>query len=780
MPKPFISKRQKIILLGIGILFILWFFSLPKPLFKDPTSTVVTSRENVLLGARIADDGQWRFPQLDSVPKKFETCILTFEDRYFYQHFGFNPVSMTKALYENLTSDSRRGGSTITQQVIRLSRKNQRRTYLEKFIELVKATRLEARYSKAEILNLYATYAPFGGNVVGLETASWRYFGIPASQLTWAQSASLAILPNAPSLIFPGKNEDILLEKRNRLLKILFQQGELTKTEYDIALLEPLPLKPLPLPDVAPHLVERMRNEHPGKTVNTTVNLQLQNQLNQIAEDHYLKLKQNQIYNLAILVMDVNTKEVLGYVGNSPTTAEHQNSVDIITSNRSTGSILKPFLFASLLDDGLLLPNTLVEDIPTTINGYQPQNFNRDFQGAVPASQALARSLNIPAVRLLQDYGLDRFYNKLKQTPVQLSKDANHYGLTLILGGAESTLWDLTSAYAGLASTVNFYTESSSEYNTMEFSEAILTPLEDMDFGEISQQPNFADAGSIYKTLEALQEVNRPEGEENWTFYEDSQPIAWKTGTSYGFKDAWAIGVTPQYAIGVWTGNADGEGRAGLTGITTSAPILFDVMNILPSDNQFFSIPYDALTETKICTQSGYKAGLYCDDTTSELIPIKGDRTESCPFHKQIFLDKLKQFQVNSSCYDLAEMTSENRLVLPPIQSYYYSKTNPNYQSLPPFAKNCLSNEANRMAFIYPKGNDAIILPKDFDEKTNDVVFKIAHSNPDVTVFWYLDEQFIGETTTFHELSIQPKRGAYRLMVVDDEGFQVVKRIRIE
>lgn len=780
MPKPFISKRQKFILLGIGVLFILWFFSLPKPLFKDPTSTVVTSRENVLLGARIADDGQWRFPQLDSVPKKFETCILAFEDRYFYQHFGFNPVSMTKALYGNLTSDSRRGGSTITQQVIRLSRNNQRRTYLEKFIELIKATRLEARYSKAEILNLYATYAPFGGNVVGLETASWRYFGIPASQLTWAQSASLAILPNAPSLIFPGKNEDILLEKRNRLLKILFQQGELSQTEYDIALLEALPLKPLPLPDVTPHIVERMRNEHPGKTVNTTVNLQLQNQLNQIAEDHYLKLKQNQIHNLAILVMDVNTKEVLGYVGNSPTTAEHQNSVDIITSNRSTGSVLKPFLFASLLDDGLLLPNTLVEDVPTVINGYQPQNFNRDFQGAVPASEALARSLNIPAVRLLQDYGLDRFYNKLKQIPIQLSKDANHYGLTLILGGAESTLWDLTSAYAGLASTVNFYTESSSEYNTMEFSEAILTPLEDMDFGEISQQPNFADAGSIYKTLEALQEVNRPEGEENWTFYEDSQPIAWKTGTSYGFKDAWAIGVTPQYAIGVWTGNADGEGRAGLTGITTSAPILFDVLNILPSDNQFFSIPYDALTETEICTQSGYKAGLYCDYKTSELIPIKGDRTESCPFHKQIFLDKLKQFQVNSSCYDLAEITSENRLVLPPIQSYYYSKANPNYQSLPPFAENCLSNEANRMAFIYPKGNDAIILPKDFDEETNDVVFKIAHSNPDATVFWYLDETFIGETTTFHELSIQPKRGAYRLMVVDDEGFQVVKRIRIE
>lgn len=780
MPKPFISKRQKIVLSGIGVLFILWFFSLPKSLFKDPTSTVVTSRENVLLGARIADDGQWRFPQLDNVPKKFETCILAFEDRYFYQHFGFNPMSMTKALYENLTSDSRRGGSTITQQVIRLSRKNQRRTYLEKFIELIKATRLEAGHSKAEILNLYATYAPFGGNVVGLETASWRYFGIPASQLTWAQSASLAILPNAPSLIFPGKNEDILLEKRNRLLKILFQQGELSKTEYDIALLEPLPLKPLPLPDVAPHLVERMRNEHPGKTVNTTVNLQLQNQLNQIAEDHYLKLKQNQIHNLAILVMDVNTKEVLGYVGNSPTTPEHQNSVDIITSNRSTGSVLKPFLFASLLDDGLLLPNTLVEDIPTTINGYQPQNFNRDFQGAVPASQALARSLNIPAVRLLQDYGLDRFYNKLKQTPIQLSKDANHYGLTLILGGAESTLWDLTSAYAGLASTVNFYTESSSEYNTMEFSEAILTPLEDIDFGEISQQPNFADAGSIYKTLEALQEVNRPEGEENWTFYENSQPFAWKTGTSYGFKDAWAIGVTPQYGIGVWTGNADGEGRAGLTGITTSAPILFDVLNILPSDNQFFSIPYDALTETEICTQSGYKAGLYCNDTTSELIPIKGDRTESCPFHKQIFLDKLKQFQVNSSCYDLAEITSENRLVLPPIQSYYYSKANPNYQSLPPFAENCLSNEANRMAFIYPKGNDAIILPKDFDEETNDVVFKIAHSNPDATVFWYLDETFIGETTTFHELSIQPKRGAYRLMVVDDEGFQVVKRIRIE
>ncbi len=460
-----------------------------------------------MLGARIADDGQWRFPKMDSVPQRFEKCILYFEDEHFYWHPGFNPVSISKALWNNLTNDSRRGGSTITQQIIRLSRKNKSRTYFEKLIEIFQATRLEAGYKKKSILNLYASYAPFGGNVVGLETASWRYFGIPANDLSWGQSAALAVLPNAPSLIFPGKNEAILKKKRDALLLKLFQNEVIDETTYLLALDENLPGKPLPLPEIAPHLTEKIRQEHPGKRIETTIDFSLQQRVNNIVKEQNYMLAQNQIHNLAVLVLDVNTREVLAYVGNSLTTRDHNNFVDIIEKPRSTGSILKPFLFTSLLDAGEILPNTLVADIPTTVNGYTPENFDKKFNGAVPASVALSRSLNIPAVRMLRDFGFQRFYNVLKKTNQKaIDKPADYYGLSLILGGAESSLWDITNAYAGMASTLNFFNNSSSEYRKNEFVEPVyVKDYEEVSFGEIQQKPSVWNAGAIYETFEAME-----------------------------------------------------------------------------------------------------------------------------------------------------------------------------------------------------------------------------------------------------------------------------------
>lgn len=734
-----------------------------------------------MLGARIADDGQWRFPQMDSVPERFEKCILYFEDEHFYWHPGFNPVSISKALWNNLTSESRRGGSTITQQVIRLSRQNKGRTYFEKLIEIFQATRLEAGFKKKSILNLYSSYAPFGGNVVGLETASWRYFGIPASELSWGQSAALAVLPNAPSLIFPGKNEEILKQKRDALLLKLFKNEVIDETTYQLALDENLPGKPLPLPEFASHLTEKIRKEHPGKRIETTIDFSLQQKVNNIVREQNYMLAQNQIHNLAVLVLDVNTREVLAYVGNSPTTREHNNFVDIIEKPRSTGSILKPFLFTSLLDSGEILPNTLVADIPTSVNGYTPENFDKKFNGAVPASVALSRSLNIPAVRILRDFGFQRFYNILAKTNQKaINKPADYYGLSLILGGAESSLWDITKAYAGMASTLNFFNTSSSEYRKNEFMEPVyVKEHEEIDFGENQQKPSVWNAGAIYEAFEAMEKVNRPSGEENWEFFTSSQPLAWKTGTSYGFKDAWAVGVTPKYAIGVWVGNADGEGRPGLTGIQAAAPVLFDVLNVLPQSG-WFKIPYDELVEAEICTKSGHLAGLFCDEIKKEWIPKNGARTEACPYHQTIFLNASENLRVNSSCYPLSEMKQENWFALLPVMEYYYASLHPEYKVLPPFAPNCLQEGEKLMAFIYPKKNEAVLLPKNFDENVNEVIFKLAHRSPETTVFWYLDSKYIGKTETFHELAVSPKAGKYILTTTDQNGNELRQQIEIK
>ena len=764
-------KRHKIKFTIVVILFITYLFCLPKELFKNPTSTVISSSSNILLGAKIADDGQWRFPHNDSVPEKFKTCITLFEDEYFYKHPGFNPVSIFKALRENLKSNGiKRGGSTITQQVIRLSRKGQERTYLEKLKELILATRLEFREPKATILSYYASNAPFGGNVVGLDAASWRYFNRSPYELSWAESATLAVLPNAPSLIYPGKRQNRLLEKRNRLLKKLLNNGIIDRLTYDLSVAETLPQKPYMLPQIAPHLLQKIAQNHRGKFVKTSINKHLQEQVNHIVKTHYNKLSLNEIYNAAVLVLDVKTRKVLAYVGNTPTDKAHQNQVDIIDKPRSTGSVLKPFLYAAMLDSGDLLPNTLVADIPTQFGSYNPENFNNSYDGAVPASKALSRSLNVPAVRLLQQFGLDRFHHYLKQLELKdLKYSANHYGLSLALGGAESNLWDLCKSYAALSSTLNHFSETSSEYFSNEFCEPTFLAAEIIDFGKKTTDKTLFDAASIYLTYESLKEVNRPESDESWEFFDSSKQIAWKTGTSFGFRDAWAIGTTKDYVVGVWVGNADGEGRPGLVGVQTAAPILFDVFDVLPN-SEWFAKPFDEMQEVSICALSGYRASPDCDVVEEKYIQLSGLKTKPCPFHKLIHLDYGETYQVNSSCETVSNMVHKSWFVLPPLMAYYYKTKNPFYKPLPKFREDCLRDTSIAIEFIYPKANNTIFLPKDFDGETNDLILKIAHSKPETTVFWYVDETFVGSTTDIHELGIKPNSGKHLLTVVDAFG----------
>ncbi len=772
--------KHKIKVVITTVLLTVYILCLPKRLFIDPTATVITSNNNELIGALIASDGQWRFPHNDSVPKKFKTCILQFEDEYFYKHPGFNPVSIYKALRDNLKSGSvKRGGSTLTQQVIRLSRKGQKRTYFEKLKELVLATRLEFRASKNEILGYYSSNAPFGGNVVGLDAASWRYFNRNPKDLSWAESATLAVLPNAPSLIYPGKRQEHLLQKRNRLLKKLRDNAIIDTLTYELSIEEALPQKPYPLPQIAPHLLQRVGKTNKGEFVKTAIDKAFQEQVNHIVETHYDQLSQNEIYNAAVLVLDVHTRKVLAYVGNTPTDKAHQNQVDIIDKPRSTGSILKPFLYAAMLDSGDLLPNTLVPDVPTQFGNYNPENYDKTYAGAVPANRALAKSLNVPAVRMLQQFGLDRFHHYLKQLQLKdLKYSANHYGLSLALGGAESNLWDLCKTYAAMSSTLNHFSETSSEYFKNEFCDPILLADKKIDFGnKISEKPLF-DAASIYLTYESLKEVNRPESDESWEFFDSSKQIAWKTGTSFGFRDAWAIGTTKDYVVGVWVGNADGEGRPGLVGVQTAAPILFDVFDILPN-SEWFAKPFDEMQEVSICKISGYRASSDCDIIENTYIQNSGLKTKPCPYHKLVHLNQSETYQVNASCEDLSNIKHKSWFVLPSLMAHYYKTKNPFYKPLPKFREDCLGENSISIEFIYPKTNNTIFLPKDFDGETNDLILKIAHPKSESTVFWYIDEHFIGATKDIHELGVQPKKGKHLITVVDEFGNEAKRSIEI-
>ena len=742
---------------------LIWFaVCLRDPLFNTPTSTVIEDDQGRLVAAKIADDGQWRFPESDTIPKKFIESISYFEDEYFYYHPGFNPFSIARAFKQNILAGRVvSGASTITMQTIRLSRRGQPRNFFEKIIEIILAFRMELSYSKKEILNLYASHAPFGGNVVGLEAASWRYFGRKPNQLSWGEITTLAVLPNAPALIYPGKNQLALKIKRDRLLDKLYQKGVIDKETCDLAKSEALPDKPYAIPQIAKHLLDRVIKEgNKGKRIISTIDFSLQKKINKIVNEYHHVLSQNEIHNIAVLVLNVENGTVLSYVGNS--NCKRGNSgrdVDIITAPRSTGSILKPFLYAFMQQDGAILPQTLISDIPTQIAGYSPKNFNESFDGAVPANHALARSLNIPAVRMLRDYSIEKFYFNLKKLRLRnINKPANHYGLSIILGGAEASLWDLSNAYMGMSQTLN-------DANVFAFAEFVKGRNH---VKRLVDNPPF-EPGALWNTFEALSTLNRPLQETGWQDFQSSQKIAWKTGTSFGHRDAWSIGVTPKYVVGVWVGNADGEGRPGLTGTSTAAPILFKVFKHLPYKNWFQKPDWD-LTKATVCSQSGFLASEICDETEEISISKNGLKTEICPFHQIVNLDREKKFRVDSNCYSVAEMHLEPWFVLPPIQEWYFKRKNPFYKVLPPFQVGCNQEVFKNMDVIYPKDLTKIFIPRELDGSKGKIIFEIAHRNSATDIFWHLDNVYIGETKINHQIAIDPKPGKHKMTLVDDFG----------
>ena len=788
LPRPGrVPWRLLAFLLGIGVAaWCVMYGIVPRQLFPAPCSTLLYSAEGELLGARIAPDGQWRFPATDSLPDKFVDCLLTYEDKRFFYHPGIDPAAIFRAI--RLNGKAGRvvsGGSTLTMQLARIARGNQDRTFYEKTIEMCWALFLETTYSKQEILNLYASHAPFGGNVIGLETAAWRYFGRSASELSWAESATLAVLPNSPALIHPGRNRKQLKEKRDRLLASLQKKGILEETEYELACMEPLPEAPLPLPNDAPHLLERLAAEQPGQRIQTSVRQALQRQTQALVNRYAREYSSNHIYNLAAIVADVETGEVLAYAGNATYPADERrgNQVDIITSPRSTGSILKPFLYAGMLHDGLLLPSMLVSDVPLNINGFSPHNYNKTFYGAVPAHVAIERSLNVPLVRMLSQYNTGRFMSLLKSwgmTTLRFSEE--HYGASLILGGAEGTLWDLSGMYASMSRVLKHYRTYNGRYNPADihpltpFPAERKEPIRSLTDSRLTDKALLSSA-ALWYTFEAMSALNRPEEEADWQQFESMKRIAWKTGTSYGGRDAWAIGTTPRYVVGVWAGNASGEGRPGLTGVGNAAPVLFDLFSLLPG-GEWFDLPYDETLPMAICRNSGHKASPYCEQTDTLYMPLSGNNTGICPYHKLVHLSADGRYRVNSSCESVDRMISRPWFVLPPAQEYYYRNYHIDYIPLPPVKPGCGQDLNRQIELIYPEHNAILYLPKGFSGKSEKFIFKAAHARRDATIYWHLDESYLGETTDNHQISCSVSQGKHLLTLIDNEGNQ--KKIQFE
>lgn len=782
------KKSRKPALIILVALFIWWLFCLPKPLFKAPLATELLSSEGELLSARIAADGQWRMPAADSISPKLITAVINYEDKTFRRHWGISARGFFRAVRDNWSAGRVvSGGSTITMQVARMARGNKARTLVQKMVEGLVATRLEAGYTKDEILRLWLANAPFGGNVVGAEAATRRYYGRSPAELSWAEAATLAVLPNSPALIHPGRSRDALQFKRDRLLDDLVLGGDLSSEEAALSKLEPLPEEPRPLPRGGEHLLERLRKTHGPGRYRSSLDGGLQAEVTALVRRHQSLLVGNQVHNTAAMVTEVSSGRVVAYVGNSPDLAPaFAPDVDIITSPRSPGSLLKPMLYALAQEDGKVTPHGLLPDVPTSFGKFQPANFYQNYDGAARADEALTRSLNIPFVYLLQDYGVPRFHAAMRGYGFrQISQPPDHYGLSLILGGGEITMEEINGWFLGMARQLRYFYDRQGQYQSADFDHPTLLDGEtNLPLAGLSQTPGAIGAGAGYLTLEALTELTRPDDTGAARRFSSRRRIAWKTGTSFGFRDAWAVGCTPAYVVSVWSGNADGEGREGLVGVRAAAPLLFNIFSALdersPDAPAWFEPPWDDMVKTPTCSVSGFLASPDCP-AEEGWMAAQSERGNACPYHLRIFTDPEQQNRVRQDCGP-TPATPQNWFLLPARQAHYYQHRHPDYRPLPPLHPACGADPAaasSPMEFIYPYKNGVLSPVKNWKGETEPIFFELAHQDKETAVFWHLDQEYLGKTKVFHSLSVEVKSGDHLLTVVDETGNRLERRFKV-
>ncbi len=513
------------------------------------------------------------------------------------------------------------------------------------------------------------------------------------------------------------------------------------------------------------------------KTFHTNLDYDLQTAVSKIAKRQGKTLAAAGIHNLSVVVIDNKAMHTVAYIGNQ-TTAENPlqygAAVDIAQKPRSTGSVLKPFLYALMLDSGEILPDTLIPDIPSSFQGFSPENYDREYRGAVPAREALSRSLNIPSVRMLRQYGVERFQDDLIALGMStLFRNPDEYGLSLILGGAEGTLFELTGIYAKLLKLAR-----DGNRENLNYENRVLLEENKKSEGQgvsVSQ-------GAAWLTLEALKEVVRPGHEKFWREFSDSQTVAWKTGTSYGLRDAWAIGSSGHYTVGVWSGNAGGEGVANLSGLNSAAPTLFDVFNVL-GYSHWPDKPEVSLRELKTCEQDGFLANGNCKNRIS-LAPVDSHFEKVSPFYQTVPLSEDGLHRVHGNCERVSNMHQKNWFVLPPVQEFYWIKHHSEYQSIPPWRKDCVPSLANYsddapMEIMYPLEGSKVYIPNELDGQKGKVIFRASHRNQSARVFWHIDDEYIDETQLYHDMAVDVPAGWHKLILVDNLGFRLERWFRV-
>ncbi len=750
--------KIQLILLSCFILPVLAFIilNLVFPLKVQPDySVIITSSDGKVIHAFLNNHEKWRMKtELSEITPALKTAIINKEDKYFYHHPGINPFAMMRALFNNIIERRKTSGaSTITMQVARMMQPKER-TVISKLIEIFRAFQLEWYYSKDEILQLYLNMVPYGSNIEGVKSASVIYFQQSPSHLSLAQIVTLAIIPNRPSSLGPGKNNEKIKTERNKWLEVFKRRNLFDAHTIADAESEPVEMTRHEVPRLIPHFALRLRQAFPTQAIiHTYIKSTIQQKTEQLCYNYIQRIKQRGIHNACVVVVDNQTKSIVAYLGSADMSDdENQGMVDGIKAIRSPGSTLKPFLYALAIDKGLITPKTVVADVAVNFSGYQPKNYDDKFRGNVTIEYSLANSLNIPAIKTLNDVGVKDFTAKLKQAGFKdLAKNENNLGLSVILGGCGVRLEELAGLFSSFATSGKYSPLHWAKEDTTHYEAQLCTP------------------SSSFIITDILSGLSRPDLPVQYQDNVHLPKIAWKTGTSYGHRDAWSIGYNKHYTIGVWVGNFVGTGVPELSGAEIATPLLFDLFNSIDynSANEWFAAPAE-IGIRYVCSESGLPANDFC---TNEVLDyyIQGiSPNQKCQHAKYVSVSPDEKISYCPACQPENGYVRKLYPNLSPEVIAFYEAGNIPYKKIPehnPLCKRVFYTNAPRISS--PSDGIEYILEK---KENQQIALSCQAENEVKKVYWYINDRFYKSAGANEKIFFIPPAGQVKVSCADDRG----------
>ena len=745
-------------ILAVLMLLDALVFPLPMTSLRKPSARFIYSREGHLLAAFAASDTYWRKPvALGDISPLLQGSVIACEDRWFYYHPGVNPISLFMAAIDNIKAGRVvRGGSTITMQVARMMEPKPR-TLASKLVEIARALQLEMHFSKGEILEFYFNLAPYGGNIEGVGAASYFYFAKTPLALTASEAALLTSIPNSPSVLRPDLNFEKSLRARDRVLGVMLMHKIISKGKYDEALSENIVARKHQPPFLAPHFTRDLAASiSAGPEIRSTLSLRIQAVCEGVIANHRSELAARGIANTAVVVLQNSTAEVLAMVGSADFLDKaKQGQVNGATAPRSPGSALKPFVYAMALDKALISPNKIIEDLPVYYSGYSPENYDRKYRGAVPAAEALRLSLNVPAVWACSKVGQREFCNLLRRGGIStLIRKDQDYGLPIILGSCEVSLLELATLYSALARQGRYVPYKLTQTQSTDDTTRLFSPE------------------ASYIISEILTELQRPDFPSSWEFSPDIPRVAWKTGTSYGRKDAWSMGYNPEFTVGVWAGNFTGEPSPDLVGADIAAPILFEIFEVITSgrDDAWFEMPQGVGTR-EVCAVSGMIPTGACQATISELFIPGVSPMTPCSIHKEIMVDPKSGYRL---CRHCAEGSKAARVMVedwPAKIATWLVASGRAISSVPEHNPDCTGMPMGDRPIITSPNDDALyVIRGHVPTNLQRISLEASAATGANFLFWFIDGEFYARAEIGHRVFYAPEPGAHNLTCTDDAG----------